>query len=480
MPHDPASIRPIPLAVLFTLIISLTGIQAADRPNILFIAVDDLRPTLGVYGDAVAQTPHLDRLAKQGGLFERAYCNVPVCGASRASLMAGVRPGYDRYRTYFTWLEKETPDIEPMNNFFQRQGYTTLGIGKIYHHIADSADGWDRVYDAIGESGWRDYVEAENVRTARDSSRKDPAVEAADVADDAYRDGRLALMAMNELDQLARTEEPFFLALGFLKPHLPFNAPKKYWNLYDPAEFPLPAPGFNPESAPRAAFHNFGELRAYADIPAEGPVSDEMSRTLIHGYYACVSYTDAQIGRVLRKLEATGLADNTIVVVWGDHGYNLREHGLWCKHCNFDTATRVPLLIKVPGLPPARISGIAELVDLYPTLASLTGLERPAHLEGQDLSPMLRDPSDPGDGIAITKYHDGVTVITGNLAYTEWRNAEDQIRARMLYDHSADPDESNNLAEDPAWAEEVSRLSNLLREERGERFFEPVAAPSPR
>lgn len=456
-----------------------TGSPARDRPNVLFIAVDDLRPAIGAYGDPVAVTPHLDQLARQSSLFERAYCNVPVCGASRASIMSGIRPGFDRYRSYYTWLEKETPDAVTLNDHFQQNGYTTLSVGKIYHHIADSSDTWDRVYDSIGESGWRDYALAENARNARDPHQPDPAYEAADVTDLAYRDGRLAQMAVNELQQLARTGEPFFLALGFLKPHLPFNAPRKYWDLYDAEALPVPPAGNNPESAPAAAFHAWGELRAYAEVPAKGPLPDALARKLIHGYYACVSATDAQIGKVLTALERTGLADNTIVVVWGDHGYNLREHGLWCKHCNFNTAMQVPLIIKAPGVAPARISGIAELVDLYPTLCALTGLRPPAdQLDGQDLGPLMRDPSLPGDGVAVSKYGNGVTLIEDHLFYTEWRRADDQRYARMLFDHTTDPAETQNLAELPEWADTVARLQQRLLQERGGDFFQPVAAPS--
>lgn len=482
---NPSMIRHSLVLVLALLTPSVAPLNAADAqtqpspPNILFIAVDDLRPAIGAYGDPVAVTPHLDRLAQQSSLFERAYCNVPVCGASRASIMSGIRPGFDRYRRYFTWLEKETPDAVTLNDHFQQNGFTTLSIGKIYHHIADSADTWDRVYDSIGESGWRDYALAENARKARDPNQPDPAYEAADVTDLAYRDGRLAQMAVNELQQLARTGEPFFLALGFLKPHLPFNAPKKYWDLYDPAALPVPPAGNNPESAPAAAFHAWGELRAYAEVPAKGPLPDSLARKLIHGYYACVSATDAQIGQVMTALERTGLADNTIVVIWGDHGYNLREHGLWCKHCNFNTAMQVPLIIKAPGMAPTRIRGITELIDLYPTLCTLTGLKPPAgQLDGQDLVPLMQNPSLPGDGVAVSKYGNGVTLIEDNLFYTEWRRADDQRYARMLFDHTTDPAEAQNLAELPEWADTVARMQQRLLKERGTDFFEPVAEPS--
>lgn len=392
--------------------------------------------------------------------------------------MGGVRPGFYRYHQYFTRLENETPGAIPMNTFFKGNGYTTLSIGKIYHDIDDNEEGWDRAYDAIGESGWKDYALGENIRRAKSKGAKPPAYESADVADVAYRDGRLAQMAVNELEALAKTDEPFFMAVGFLKPHLPFNAPKKYWDLYDLETFELPEPGYGPDGLPQKAFHSWGELRSYSDVPKDGAVSDDYARTLIHGYYACVSSTDAQIGYVLNALEKSGQANNTIVVLWGDHGYNLREHGLWCKHSVFETSLHTPLIVKAPGVAPARIDGIAELVDLYPTLCDLTGLRKPSHLEGQSVVPMMVDPSNEGDGIAVARWKEGFTLIKDTYFYTEWRNESDELEARMLFDHSNDPGETKNLAEEVEYKPLVEQLSARLKNERGARFFEPIAMPS--
>ena len=471
--------NPLPYLIFIAATLQAWAFGNPDsRPNVLFIAIDDLRPTLGSYGDPLAVSPNIDALAESSSLFTRAYCNIPVCGASRASLMGGMRPGYNRYFQYFTWLEKETPEAVPLNMHFKGHGYTTLSVGKIYHHIQDSAAGWDRFYDSIGESGWRDYVKGDNVRLITEGTGLGPAYEKADVPDIAYRDGRLAQKAVIELEHLARTGEPFFLALGFLKPHLPFNAPQKYWDMIDPDDIDLPPAGFRPSNVPQNAFHQSGELRGYDGIPPEGPVSDELARTLIHGYYACVSYTDAQVGLVLRALEELGLAENTIIVLWGDHGYNLREHGLWCKHCNFETSLHVPLLIRAPGIAPARVEGISELVDLYPTLCELVGLPKPSHLEGQSLVPMMKDPSLPGDGIAVSRWTNAYTVIEDDLFYTEWMNEDQYVWARMLFDHSKDPEEMNNLAELPEFQSEVERLGQLLRENRGALFFKERAAAS--
>lgn len=471
------------LPLLFPLLILAPGSllpAGEDRPNVLFIAVDDLRPELGCYGAPFAQTPHIDRLAATGSRFSRAYCNIPVCGASRASLLGGVRPGYHRYLHYYTWLEKETPEVLPLHTHFQRNGYRTVSLGKVFHHARDHAGGWDRIDDAIGPAGWRDYVLKENTQLDRMDNRRGPPVERADVLDNAYRDGKLAEMAVAELENMAKTGESFFLAVGFVKPHLPFNAPEKYWRMYNPEAFPVPPAGRRPSNAPAESFHGSGELRAYDGIPREGPVSDAMARLLIHGYHACVSYVDAQVGKLLDALEATGLADNTIVVLWGDHGWNLREHGIWCKHCLYETSLHVPLIFRAPGIAPSTVPGITEFVDIYPTLCELTGLAAPGHLDGQSLVPLMRDPTRPGDGVAVAKWFEGTTVIRDSFFYTEWRNEADEPYARMLYDHRIHPAEMHNLAEDPAYRKTVRDLSRAITRERGDAFFEPVAQPSPR
>ncbi len=469
--------------VIFLILGSLLALcmsAETPKPNVLFIAIDDLRPELNCYGKEKVVSPNIDQLAAEGSLFTRAYCNIPVCGASRASLLSGIRGGFDRFLHYYTWLEREVPDAIPLNKFYQQNGYRTAAYGKIFHHDRDHLDGWDRFDNEIlSPSGWRDYVVEANIAREMASDDKGPPVERTDVRDNAYRDGRIADLAIEELETLADSDQPFFLAVGFLKPHLPFNAPEKYWALYDDVSFDIPPAGHRPENAPRAAFHHSGELRGYGDIPPTGPVSDAMAKTLIQGYYACVSYTDAQIGRVLDALKGNGLADNTIVVLWGDHGWNLRDHGLWCKHCLFNSSLQVPLIIKVPGQQPNHVPGITEFVDIYPTLCELTGLTPPPNqLDGQSLVPMMKDPTNLGDGIAVSRWFKGTTLIKGDYFYTEWRDRDDKLEARMLYDHSVDPGELNNLARDPANAELVENLSNILIRERGKDFFKPVAEVS--
>jgi len=280
---------------------------------------------------------------------------------------------------------------------------------------------------------------------------------------------------VRRINELAQSEAPFFLAVGFFKPHLPFNAPKKYWDLYDDLEIDLPYNYFPPANAPDEAIHNFGELRNYAAVPKRGPVSDQMARTLIRGYYACVSYTDAQIGRLLDTLDETGLAANTIVVLWGDHGWNLGEHTLWCKHCTFETSMRAPLIIRTPEQVKAgkgnSSPALAEFIDIYPTLCELTGVEAPRHLEGQSLVPLIRDSTLPGKGFAIGRFRNGDTIRTDRWRYTEYTSGQDggkdSIVARMLYDHSKDPDENRNLAVLPEYESIVARLSELLNAHKG-------------
>jgi iduronate 2-sulfatase len=443
--------------------------QAVDskQPNVLFLAVDDLRPQLHCYGQERIHSPNIDRLAAGGVLFERAYCMVPTCGASRASLMTGIRPTPKRFLSYQTWAEKDAPGITTMNTHFKRHGYYTLSLGKVFHHPTDQKVGWS-------EPAWRPragraYHLPENQTLDRQRGKelgsrgRGPAYEAADGPESSYPDGMIAAKAIASLHQLKEGKEPFFLAVGFLKPHLPFVCPRKYWDLYDHSQIRLPATYHRPKNAPDQAIHNFGELRAYARIPARGPVSNETARNLIHGYYACVSFTDAQIGKVLGELDKLGLADNTIVVLWGDHGWNLGEHTLWCKHCCFETSMRIPLIIRAPGIKAGRTATLAESIDLYPTLCQLAGLPLPSHLQGTSLLPVLKDPSTAGKGFAIGRFGRGDTIRTDRHRFTEYSNPAGTAIANMLYDHVNDPAEDNNIAVEAKHAATVKELSGQLR-----------------
>ncbi len=441
------------------------------NPNVLFIAVDDLRPELGCYGNQKIKSPNIDKLAAQGTMFTNSFCNVPVCGASRSSLLTGIRPTRDRFVTYYTRMAEDAPGATTIPNHFRQSGYYAVSLGKIAHHPDDNADHWSEQPwrpDYPEEPGiqvnWRDYQSEENLTTA--ASREDGSAwpyESPDIDDDVYYDGRIANRAVEDIQRLSGSDQPFFLAVGFLKPHLPFNAPKKYWDLYDADSFTLPDNYYRPKNAPDAAIHNFGELRAYYGVPKEGPVSDDMAKKLIHGYYACVSYTDAQIGKVLDALEASGEADNTIIILWGDHGWNLGEHTLWCKHCNFKTSLRTPMILKVPGKTGGQQSAcLTEYVDIFPTLCDVADLPKPDQLHGDSFASLLDDPNQEWKNAVYSQWYNGATVTTQDYAYTEWTNENGELYAKMLYDHHIDPDENVNIADAPENADVVKKLVGML------------------
>lgn len=437
------------------------------QPNILFIAVDDLRPELNFYGEGHIHSPHLDRLASQSLVFDRAYCNVPVCGASRASLLTGARPTRHRYLDFKTLKDADYPEAESLPMRFKNNGYTTISNGKVYHHAKDDSLAWDEQWQPSGK-----YTYATDAyREIRASTYRGMPMENADVPDSAYRDGKLALKAIRDLNKLKEGNKPFFLALGFYKPHLPFTAPKKYWDAYRREDIALPENYRQPETTPRKAYHNFGELRNYETIPKEGDLPEAQAKELIHGYYACVSYTDAQIGLVLDELERLGLAENTIVVLWGDHGWNLGDHKLWCKHANFNSSLRVPMLVKVPGKTNGQHTHfITETIDLYPSLCELAGIEKPAHLEGDSFVSLIETGKREKDH-AVVKFHDGVTLISGSFQYTEWTDDRGVAYERMLFDQASDPLQLDNLAEKEAYQTKVAELSRELRERWGSDFL---------
>jgi arylsulfatase A-like enzyme len=450
------------LAVLVT----AAPATAADRPNVLFIAVDDLRPELGCYGADHIKSPAIDRLAAEGIVFEKAFCMVPTCGASRAALMTSIRPARNRFVTHLAWADKEAPGRVTLNTHFQANGYHTVSLGKIFHHSTDSKAGWS-------EEPWKpkgpQYRLPENVRI-QEANAKDrgPAYEMAEVDDTDYGDGKLAERAIADLQRLSQGDKPFFLAVGFFKPHLPFVAPKKYWDLYDRETIQLP-PNFEPPvGAPAASLHNSGELRNYAGIPAQGPLPEDLARTLIHGYYACVSYTDAQIGKLLAEVDRLGLKDDTIVILWGDHGWNLGNHGLWCKHSCYESSLHAPLILRVPG----KTSGqktprVVEFIDVYPTLCQLCDLPLPSHVQGRSLVPLIESPEAPWTDLAISRFGNGDSIRNSDLRYTEYTNAQGGSLGRMLYENPTAEGETKNVVKAPKHADAVSELKETLHERMG-------------
>jgi arylsulfatase A-like enzyme len=454
----------------------------SQSPNILFIAVDDLRPELNCYGQHHIHSPNIDRLANAGTLFKRNYCQVPVCGASRASLLCGVRPTSRRFIDYTARMDQDFPGAISLPEYFKQNGYTTISLGKIFHYADDQLSAWSKVpwspAAANAEYGWFDYADSNSLGIIRQhpdfkagadwSKMRGPAFEYPDVPDTAYKDGKLVQRAIEELGAFAKEGKPFFLAVGFWKPHLPFNAPKKYWDLYAHDQIPMSPNAFIPQNAPKEAIHNSGELRNYALIPSEGPVSRDTARLLTHGYYACISYTDAQIGKLLDELERLKLKDNTIVVLWGDHGWNLEDHTMWCKHANFESSMRAPLIISAPGYSKKQETrALTEFVDVYPTLCDLAHLPKPNHLDGQSLLPLLKNPDQNFKDAIFSRFHKGESIKTDQFVYTEWINPDNgEVISKMLYDHTQDSLENVNVVMDPAYSAIQQTLSAQLLERR--------------
>lgn len=458
---------------------TLAGAAEAGRPNVLFIVVDDLRTNLGCYGDATALTPSIDALAARGVRFNAAYCQQAVCNPSRASFMTGRRPDTLRVWDLVTHFRQTVPAVVTLPQYFKQHGYQTAAIGKLFHDgkkMADAAS-WSVTerLDAVPKR--EDYQLAENQREGRGS--KAAALEFVDAPASAYPDGRVADAAISALADFAGApqRQPFFLALGFRKPHLPFTAPKAYWDLFAARTIPDPVAPQAPLGAPALALHDSIELRGYSDMPQQGDFSPVQIRDLRRAYYAATAFTDAQIGRVLEALRARGFAENTVIVLFSDHGFHLGEHGLWVKTTNYEADTRVPLIIALPDgcLRGVSTEALTELLDLYPTLADLCGLPTPSGVEGRSLRPWLENPARPGRAAAFSQFprpwllrqepeHMGYAVRTATHRYIEWRDwATGAVHARELYalDHPGDF-ERVNLSERPAAQALVRELSSLL------------------
>ena len=491
-------------ALIYLLCFVLGGIStvlATSRPNVLFIAVDDLRPELGCYGTDYIQSPNIDRLASEGVLFNRAYCQWAVCMPSRASLLTGLRP--DTFNGKAEGFREVVPDVVTLPQHFKNNGYFTQSFGKIFHGTWLTAYVGNRFQDPISWSTPRMtcspqyYFSEKGIQAAREvfASSDDPwsqdvvrdpndpdqwkdhfvrawATEAPDVDDEVLGDGVITSAAIERMRELVsrQNQVPFFLAVGFMKPHLPFIAPKRYWDLYDPEDIPpVPQPE-PPMGVPDIALNQWGELRAYSDMPKSGPLTPAQTRHLRHGYAACVSYVDAQVGLLLDELDRLKLRDNTIVVLWSDHGFKLGDLGMWCKHTNFELDTRVPLVLSAPGLSTgAKSNAVVELVDLYPTLSELADLPKPSGAEGVSFAPIVMDPTVPGEAVAFSQYprgqHIGYSIRTARYRYTEWRpkNSEQEASVAVeLYDYKAEG-EKRNLAGDVAYQNELNQLQQLLR-----------------
>ena len=481
--------RATPFSFLTLLLVLTANAFAADpatskRPNVLFIAVDDLRPQLGCYGDSLARSPNIDKLAADGLIFNRAYCQQAVCSPSRSSLLTGRRPDTTKIYNLEDHFRTFIPDVVTLPQHFKNNGYHAQGFGKIYHGALDDPASWSVPFThpqgpSYGPEESKRFAERrkklleEGVKGQAFSRRsKGVAWEAPDVKDNELTDGITADSAIKTLGTIK--DKPFFLAVGFIRPHLPFVAPKKYFDLYPPADqMKLPENNTRPAGAPEVAFtSNFGELRAYQGMPkGQEPVTDVQARELIRAYYAAMSYMDAQVGRVLAELDRLGLRENTIVILWGDHGWHLGEQGQWCKHTNFENATRTPLIISVPGQEKrgAKSEALVEFVDIYPTLAELAGLPLTAGLEGTSFVPLIKDPAKAWKPAAFSQYPReggkimGYTMRTDRYRYTEWQDKSGKATAVELYDHQADPRETKNVADTSENAETVKKLAAQLK-----------------
>ena len=471
------------------------GLAAAARAetsglNVLFLAVDDLRPVLGCYGNRVIRTPNLDRLAARSLLFERAYCQAAVCGASRASLLTGKRPDSTRVWGNDKHFREKSPETVTLPQAFKQAGWHTEAYGKILHGRMSDPPSWSvPAWPEGGRQAGMAYVDVDEYAKMRRAEpgrvwsgeeiptltwKKRESWQAPDVPDNALQDGQAADLAIGALNRLR--ERRFFLAVGFQKPHLPFTAPKKYFEMYDPEELPAVQAAQRPADAPELAFTRSQELRGYTDIPREGPLPEGKARELIHGYYAATSYMDAQAGRVLDELERLGLAERTVVVLFGDHGWHLGEQDLWAKSNNFELDTRAPLMMHVPGMRTGgrKCGGLVEFVDMFPTLCEACGVEAPAGLEGTSLAPLMEDPERAWKKAAFSQFprpypakddwtQMGYTMRTERYRYTEWVDREKKLLARELYDYEIAPTETVNLADRPEHEGLVERLSGQLR-----------------
>ncbi|MCK5782634.1 MAG: sulfatase [Flavobacteriales bacterium] len=501
------------LTLQFSVQINAQENKQQKRPNIILLTMDDLKPMLGAYGDNYIKTPNIDKLASESLVFDNAYVQQAVCAVSRVSVFSGERPDRTKVWDLKTDARTVNPDAYTMFQFFKDNGYETVGLGKLLHGFAhEDPIGWSIPYtekdDMIYADGFeypangryqspkvqKEYKDAKSLKMGWQKTNKYlkskgalPPTENLDIPDNAYVDGATADGGIKLLDKLTKSDKPFFLALGFSKPHLPFVAPTKYWNMYNREDIKVAPYQEHSEDSPSYAYHSWGELRAYSGIPQKGPVPYEQQKELIHGYHASVSYVDAQVGRVLDKIKELGIEDNTIIVLWGDHGWHLGDHGLWSKHSNFEQATKIPFIIYAPdAVKGVRTPTMVEAVDIYPTLVDYAGFDIPKKLEGKSLVPVLKDPKVEIKDYALSQFARGTNVMGYSIRadryrLTLWLKGEfhkkasfvnPEIVGEELYDYEIDPLEKTSFAHDKSYAEVEKQLKDkllsLLREQKKE------------
>lgn len=456
------------------------------RPNILFIAVDDLRNELGVYG-SIAKSPNMDALAAEGILFTHHYAQVPTCGASRHALLTGYRPSKPIHLSNSAIEEEisgkpEDAIPETFIHRFKQVGYHTVGIGKISH----SADGyvygyeepvskkrelpysWSELLFDAGKwkTGWNAFFGYANGENRQSLHKQVKPYEAGEVDDDGYPDGLTANLAVSQLKKLKDRDQPFLMGVGFFKPHLPFNAPKKYWELYHRDSIPVSSNPQIPKNVNLASLHESGEFNQYAlgdeKASLENPVSDAYAKKLRHGYLASISYIDAQVGKLMQELKRLELDKNTIIVIWGDHGWHLGDQRVWGKHTLFENALRSTLIIKSPSAEyhPKKVDAIVESVDLYPTLMELSDISMDHKMDGESLVPLFTADDSKGQGTAYGYFKNGITLRTPEYRLTKYTRNEAPVIE--LYDHTGNTDEHENIAAERP--EIVERLMPILEE----------------
>ena len=462
---------------------SQTSTKNGVKPNILFIAVDDLKPLIAAYGDKIAITPGLDRLAKEGFAFQNCFVQQAISGATRASCLTGMRPDKTKVWDLVTDFRQVNSNAVSMPEYFVKNGYESAATGKIYH-VGSAGPGHD------APSWSMPYVTAKAptyVNSNPEKGKKGPAIECADVPDNTYQDGVCAEEGIKLMNQLKEKGKPFFLAVGFVKPHLPFVAPKKYWDLYKRDQFQIAPFQKKAAGSPDMAYHSSGELKSYTDIPQFNSYSEQelehlsvdKQKELIHGYYAAMSYMDAQLQKVLNELDRLGLAENTIVVLWGDHGWHLGDHGLWNKHTDFEQATHATMLMRGPKgmLQNVKPTTQCEFVDIFPTLCDLSGVPTPKYLDGISLVPAMKNPTTELREYAMSQYPRGksmgYSIRTKRFRYTAWLGesyssekpfAEAKVEATELYDYEKDPLETKSMIGDKVYTKEEAMMKQLFVE----------------
>ena len=496
------------MRVVLLVVLMLPLVGRAAPPNFLFICTDDLRPMLGCYGAEWMHTPHIDTLAERGVVFERAYCQAAQCGPSRVSFMTGLRPETTRVfslRDRFEYAKREPRESLTIGRHLKANGYSTQSLGKIYHDGRDDDLCWSEGASPGREGEMWEVVPEGGGATVIADREACPAWQNPDVEDEALYAGRMTTQAVSAIKDLGAAKKPFFLGVGYRRPHLPFVAPRQYYDLYPDkdAKWLLPKSSQPPMDGPVLGFYNSTnyapppgkgsrwqvppllrpqsraealscagyELRSYLGVPQRGPFGDDLTRDLRRAYAACVSYVDAQIGRLMTGLEEAGVDENTVVILLSDHGWHLGEHGTWSKMTNYEWATRVPLIVSAPGkdFVDGRSEQPVELVDLYPTVCDLAEVPKPTQLEGESLLPLLRNPDSENEGAAAFSQFPrklgptGRTIRTRHWRYVEWRDEKNaEVVARELYDHRSDPGELNNLAGDGKFAGTMSELADRL------------------